>query len=191
MSTRIKCGHCHGYHNGSREVWFCVSGPRGMVAQPAASSVREMAEGFKPEYDPWKVMTTPLEMVKNIKDGRYANRPSSEVRPKTGKKKDCLVIQTQHSDWYQDLCVIYPSGKIFMQTSKFTAIDMNLMLTCVDPVSGMRKYAEELGVCGRCGRELTDERSRYYGIGPECEKHLPEIISAVDEEKGVYRPGLD
>lgn len=29
-------------------------------------------------------------------------------------------------------------------------------------------YGQELGHCGRCGRTLTNEASRYLGIGPEC-----------------------
>ena len=31
-------------------------------------------------------------------------------------------------------------------------------------------YGRELGHCGRCGRSLTDQESRNYGIGPECRK---------------------
>lgn len=30
------------------------------------------------------------------------------------------------------------------------------------------RYGRELGVCGRCGRTLTDEESRAAGIGPVC-----------------------
>ena len=199
MVTRIKCGHCHGYHASKREIWFCVSGPRAMVP-PVAANTRQLAAGFEPDYDPWKQLTTPKEMILNIKEGRYAVRPDSNVpltfirisRPKTGKKRGCLVVQTQHSDWYADKLVFNPeTGRLFIAPHKAKEIDMPLMLVAVDPVTGMRKYAEELGVCGRCGRQLTDERSRYYGIGPECEKHVPELISVVDEEKGQYRPGLD
>lgn len=29
-------------------------------------------------------------------------------------------------------------------------------------------YGRELGVCGKCGRHLTDEASRAVGLGPEC-----------------------
>ena len=29
-------------------------------------------------------------------------------------------------------------------------------------------YGRELGVCGVCGRTLTDENSREAGIGPVC-----------------------
>lgn len=36
------------------------------------------------------------------------------------------------------------------------------------PETAMRLYASELGRCGYCGRELTDETSRAAGIGPDC-----------------------
>lgn len=29
-------------------------------------------------------------------------------------------------------------------------------------------YGRELGMCGKCGRHLTDEASRARGLGPEC-----------------------
>ena len=29
-------------------------------------------------------------------------------------------------------------------------------------------YGQEIGACGRCGRELTDDTSRARGIGPDC-----------------------
>lgn len=31
-------------------------------------------------------------------------------------------------------------------------------------------YGQQIGACGRCGTELTDEYSREIGIGPECAK---------------------
>jgi hypothetical protein len=37
-----------------------------------------------------------------------------------------------------------------------------------DPEAASKRYGTELGVCGVCGRELTDEVSRALGIGPVC-----------------------
>ncbi len=37
-----------------------------------------------------------------------------------------------------------------------------------DPEAASALYGRELGVCGRCGRTLTDEDSRERGIGPVC-----------------------
>jgi hypothetical protein len=39
-----------------------------------------------------------------------------------------------------------------------------------DPYGAAARYGQELGVCGRCGRTLTDATSRDLGIGPECRK---------------------
>ena len=37
-----------------------------------------------------------------------------------------------------------------------------------DAKGAMLRYGIELGVCGHCGRELTNETSRQEGIGPVC-----------------------
>lgn len=41
-----------------------------------------------------------------------------------------------------------------------------------DPKAAMLLYGRELGVCGHCGRTLTDEQSRANGIGPVCAKGM-------------------
>ena len=38
----------------------------------------------------------------------------------------------------------------------------------VDPSASLVLYGRELGICGVCGRALTDESSRAAGIGPVC-----------------------
>jgi hypothetical protein len=43
-----------------------------------------------------------------------------------------------------------------------------LAAVLVDPVAAAKLYADELGVCSRCGRTLTNDESRAWGIGPEC-----------------------
>jgi hypothetical protein len=37
-----------------------------------------------------------------------------------------------------------------------------------DPKAAAIRYGLELGVCGKCGRTLTNESSRAAGIGPVC-----------------------
>jgi hypothetical protein len=36
----------------------------------------------------------------------------------------------------------------------------------------LARYGQELGICGNCGLQLTDEESRAIGIGPVCRKNL-------------------
>lgn len=43
-----------------------------------------------------------------------------------------------------------------------------LALIAQDPETAMNRYGQELGVCGDCGRTLTDETSRAIGRGPVC-----------------------
>ena len=45
-----------------------------------------------------------------------------------------------------------------------------LATIAADLDAASRRYGQELGTCGRCGRTLTNEESRAYGIGPECRK---------------------
>lgn len=43
-----------------------------------------------------------------------------------------------------------------------------LTLIAQDPKAAMLRYGQEIGSCGHCGRTLTNETSRQYGIGPIC-----------------------
>lgn len=160
----------------------------GIVAANAQATVPQ------PQPVEWPLMT-PRAMVEAMKNGRYAVQPDSLTpltfvrvsRPKTGKKKGSLVLQTQHSDWYKDCVVIWPSGSVTVLDKR---IDSSLLLVVADPTTAAMRYGTKLGVCCSCARELTDERSRYYGIGPECEKSWPEVINRVNDARGVYRPGV-
>jgi hypothetical protein len=40
----------------------------------------------------------------------------------------------------------------------------------IDPLAAAARYGHELGRCGICDRELTDETSRRLGVGPVCLK---------------------
>jgi len=51
-----------------------------------------------------------------------------------------------------------------------------------DPIQAMNAYGEKLGICGRCGRTLTDRGSRLKGIGPICEQKLAMIPTAEQRE---------
>lgn len=212
-SSQIKCGHCKGYHTGQRGVFFCSQGPHAQANRAALAANARVApqapsdarnDGADPFATPtiretglvWK-LNVPQAMVENLKEGRYAVRRDTDdpfvfvrvSRPTRGRRRGCLVIQTQHSDWYEDFVTIYPSGKVF--TAKLTErLDMALFIVCADPMTAAINYGRELGHCSRCGRELTDERSRYYSIGPECEKHWPEIIAHINEESGEWYLGI-
>ena len=41
-----------------------------------------------------------------------------------------------------------------------------------DPIGYSKLFAQHYSVCGKCGAELTDEKSRKFGFGPDCRKEL-------------------
>lgn len=43
-----------------------------------------------------------------------------------------------------------------------------ILQTIANDEDALARYGQELGVCGMCGRTLTDEDSRSIGIGPVC-----------------------
>lgn len=190
MAHRIKCGHCRGSHETKREVFFCAR-PKAQ-SQLANTRVQPVNQ---PRPNEWQT-TVPRAMVEAMRDGRYAAAPfggddfASHVffrvwRPTSGKRKGCLLIKTQHSDAYRDFITIYPSGSVWF-AQRGQKLDMALLMVCADPFTSAMKYARLHKVCSRCGKKLTDNRSRWYGIGPECEGYWPEIINMVNETKGVF-----
>ncbi len=45
-------------------------------------------------------------------------------------------------------------------------------LLATEPMMFIQKFGELHKVCGKCGAELTDEKSRAFGFGPDCRKEL-------------------
>ena len=102
-----------------------------------------------------------------------------------------MLVQTQHGDALKKRAYISRDGKIYLMSDTMGADYLTQIFMGI--ITGQREaailYGREKGMCCRCGKQLTDERSRHYGIGPECEKHWSEIIDEIDEAEGVYQPG--
>lgn len=132
-----------------------------------------------------------VQLLDQVPDGRYAVQPDETVpltfirisRPKKGQYGGTIKVQTQHSDDLILRWVYWPSGRV---SEYERSIEEKLLLVCVDSRRAATTYGRELGQCCCCGKTLTDERSRYYGIGPECEKKWPWIIQLVNERDGEY-----
>ena len=96
-----------------------------------------------------------------VADGRYAIVYNGITKffhantPAQGKWKGFTFVQVQASD---DL---YP-------VKNREARNLALSLIAADPKEALTRYGREIGVCGVCGRTLTDEVSRAAGIGPVC-----------------------
>ena len=168
---------------------------RTQVHQTNVANTRAaVAPGVRP--NDWRT-SVPRPMVEALRDGRYAAAEAQYRgddfdhytffrvwRPTSGKKKGCLLIKPQHSEAYKEFITIYPSGSVWFAQSS-PRLDQALLMVCADPYTTAQNYARLHERCSCCGKKLTDERSRWYGIGPECKGRWPEIIRTVNETKGI------
>lgn len=147
----------------------------------------------------------PMPLIEAIREGRFAVSLDgtdklhfvrlSVIKPtKSGKFRahvGHIKVQTQHSDDLIDRCRIAPDGQVtkLSHTMSLETVTQLLLTIITDQKAAAIRYGRALQQCCRCGKTLTDDRSRWYGIGPECENHWPEVIDEVDAEHGVYEPG--
>ncbi len=97
-----------------------------------------------------------------VADGRYAIELDGAVRfyrLNTHDKSGRQYLDAQASDDFWSVTTY--------------ALRLRVLSTiAADPTEAMRRYGTELGKCGNCGRTLTDETSRAFGIGPDCRAKL-------------------
>lgn len=55
----------------------------------------------------------------------------------------------------------------YMPGSQATTVALAELLA-MDPTGYMQAFGEHYSVCGKCGAELTDDRSRRLKLGPDC-----------------------
>lgn len=109
------------------------------------------------EGNPMPPLTPPT-----VPAGRYALKEEDGVtrfyrvdRPTEGRWAGYVFVKIQASD---DL---HPIKDRSRKAAIIAAIEE-------DPRGAAILYGQEIGSCGVCGRTLTDETSRAYGIGPIC-----------------------
>lgn len=126
-------------------------------------------------------------LLEKIPDGYFAttsiDQPDSDhltfmrvSRPKNGRYRGAMKVQTLHGDRLEIAWIRWPSGTVSVYN--YTIEDCILMLIA-NHIGAARLFGEKRRRCARCGTGLTDPRSRKLGIGPECEKHWPAYMDAV------------
>ena len=152
-------------------------------------------------YESGNMFPFPAELLFDMREGNYAvTLPDRDkltfvrlnfVKPyrdgRVRKYQGCAVLSTQHGEQRIKRFVVRPDGKyriLSRGVSEHMAAAL-LGLIMSDPRGSAARYGQELGHCCRCGKALTDERSRYYGIGPECERSWPDLIAEIDDMRGA------
>lgn len=136
-----------------------------------------------------------LALLDGLPDGYYAWTPALDADvtflrvkryPVTAKNRwrGSVLIQTQHSDELIPAWVLWPSGRISRFRTGHSGIDIEVIINglIVDHRRAALLYSKLKGNCCICNKELTDPRSRHYGIGPDCEKTHQSIINEVDDQ---------
>lgn len=101
-----------------------------------------------------------------IPAGRYA------VTGDDGTTDFYFVDFAEHGDWAGCVFVtLHTGGGDQRIAPKPTATILKRILDD-GPTEAMQRYGHELGHCGNCGRELTNDVSREFGIGPVCRQNL-------------------
>jgi len=67
--------------------------------------------------------------------------------------------------------VIGGQGAVRVQMSVEAMISVAEKIIRTGPKDALLRFGQELGHCGHCGRELTNDESRAFGIGPTCRSH--------------------
>jgi hypothetical protein len=99
-----------------------------------------------------------------VPQGRYALVSDGEVkfyqvqRPTEGQWTGRTFVKIQASD------DTYPVVG--------AAATKVLSRIAADVKDASTRYGQEIGSCGVCGRTLTDEASRAYGVGPVCRSKM-------------------
>lgn len=130
-----------------------------------------------------------------IQNGRYAvtsndGKQTAFIRVKTDKKTQARVVQGKSSDVWVKLQTYYPSGQVHGRGQwQGTPISELLTQIMLDREECADRYGARFSECVNCGRELTDDKSRYYRLGSECITKRLDLVEYVNEKSGEWFPG--
>jgi hypothetical protein len=189
MSTRIKCGHCKGYHGSIVEVRTC-SNAHGRIATaplPGTLAAQGCIKGevcnCPPSYSTcYRSNVTPLveritETPPNhpsrrthVVDMTPINVPSGRYAVELAGVLGFYKVDAPKSGRWAGYTFVkqYASDDehAIRSTDRRERILRQITEDGVD--KAMLRYGREIGRCGHCNRTLTDEVSRARGIGPVC-----------------------
>lgn len=159
-------------------------------------SARDTRPMTQPAYTP---PIAPM-LLDIIPTGYYALRLDDEQhtfirisRPTKGALAGGIHVQTQHSEGLVSRVIIIPGRQWrFNMRRRVNGVDIvdYLKLLITTHRAAAMEYGSLLDQCCKCNKALTDERSRWYSIGPECEKHNSDYMTEVIDVRGEYFVGV-
>lgn len=130
-------------------------------------------------------------VLKEIRDGNYAVQRGESGHIdflRISHPRGNFQVQTRHSDQLELAMrdkFRNSWGKEYIWIPKPWIVPV-LVELAADQTRAALLFSSKLNKCCRCYKSLTDRRSRFFGIGPECEEFRPDIIEFVTLTKGFY-----
>jgi Family of unknown function (DUF6011) len=182
----IKCAVCKNKHTAdtSAEALELVRQCQG-ASRPAFKSSASSTPPA-PEPKPQPPSNFPVAMLQATGSGYFAVRQDDNddftfyriSKAEKGKWAGTIKVQSIHGDRLNLVLLHRPSnGWLKVYDQRFI---QKLLFVLADPFGSGLNYSREIDRCCKCGKQLTDTRSRHYSIGPECEKRFPDHIAMVD-----------
>lgn len=149
----IKCGHCRQTHTSVLEVKQCSQRPKDAAARPTIAQITEPTSGAA------------LKVIRAWQDGQDVSgmyRYGGEIY------KVQIAVHGSGRPYAKRLVVVEEDGQ---KTGKFEIARGTIYdLVMGDKMSlgDAKEFGLIYGVCCKCGRTLTDDKSIADGIGPVC-----------------------
>lgn len=140
-----------------------------------------------------------LNVLRIIPDGRYAVTADDgkqtvflklSTRKRADKSKPYRDLRVKSADSWNELQRFYDDGTIVGRNTVHGSVVADLLTQIMMDKGGCAdRYGERFQECVNCGRELTDDRSRYYRLGSECIQNRHDVVEYVDKTRGPWTPG--
>jgi len=117
-------------------------------------------------FVPRPVYSVPVYVAK-VDQGYYAI-----VDPADQVLKFYQVRVPKQGNWVGYVFVSQVSGENHLSIRSTKEREKILGEIAKNPVEALKRFGKEIGQCGHCRKQLTDEISREFGIGPVCRKAL-------------------
>lgn len=138
-----------------------------------------------------------IERLKNMPNANIAAKPEANdlfpagryaVMGEDGVMKFYKVDRPCEGKWAGYTFLKVQAGDDF-HAVKGAAAKAILAKIAADPQAAMLAYGKLIGVCGACGRTLTDPVSRAMGIGPVCRERFGIVVPSnlvIEDQEALF-----
>lgn len=177
--TGIACGACSHWADGRKvtvrhasvaAVRLCQT----VTPDPDLSLPLVRMTSLPPVPDAPAVTPVPVTVARAVREAGEPNIPAGRyaVRGTDGVVKFYKIDKPTEGKWAGWTFVKIIAGSEEHPVRNRSARIGILAAILVDVRGASALYGREIGACGVCGRQLTDEESRARGIGPICNEKL-------------------